>query len=154
MSKEKEMDKTDQNLIEFGKRIKKARQILGLNQQDFADKIGILGSTLSDIEKGKTKATFYTFFNISNRTYINLKYLLNNEEPIIKKPTKPTLQDVCPDLEPDSNIDFLVECLQIPIIKHSMLVAFLKCKREFDEFIQEFYKNQKEKHEYLNQSKS
>ena len=63
----------------FGSRLKDIRKSLKLTQADFADKINISVTNLSDIENGKTHPCHDFFYRILKEFKINLNYCLSGE---------------------------------------------------------------------------
>lgn len=80
-------DIPDQELIQFGKRVKAIRKALHLLQKDFAIALGISGGYLSEIEAGKTKAGFDFIRNITRAHDINPNYLLHGTGPMFSSPS-------------------------------------------------------------------
>ena len=68
---------TREYLLELGKRVKLIRKELRISQKDFAHKINISGSYLSEIEAGKSKPGYDFLFNISKIGNVNLAYVLH-----------------------------------------------------------------------------
>ena len=68
----------------IGKKVRNVRKQLGLNQTEFGELMGIEQSTLSDIEKGKSKPskTFYAYFKY--RFLDNQVILTAEEQKLIK----------------------------------------------------------------------
>jgi transcriptional regulator with XRE-family HTH domain len=66
-----------ERLIELGQRVKLIRKALHISQKDFAEKIDISGSYLSEIEAGKSKPGYDFFYNASLHCNINIAYILH-----------------------------------------------------------------------------
>jgi|GEM_PF-833351 len=65
------------NKLSFGKsRVVTLREIMGFSQKDFAEKIGITQGALSQIESGKSHASFDTIKKISDEFNINCNWLI------------------------------------------------------------------------------
>ncbi len=62
---------------EIGQRIKNIRRALHFNQRDFAAKINVSGSYLSEIEAGKSKPGFDLMYNMSSTCNANLHYVMH-----------------------------------------------------------------------------
>jgi len=62
--------------MNVGPRIKEIRTRLGLTLQDFAKKIGISISTLSDLENGKTNPSTDTLISLAKNVNVNLEWVL------------------------------------------------------------------------------
>lgn len=66
-----------EGLDEIGRRVKLIRKELHISQRDFAEKIEISGSYLSEIEAGKSKPGFDFFYNASKICGVNIAYVLH-----------------------------------------------------------------------------
>lgn len=65
------------NKLSFGKsRIVTLREIMGYSQKDFAERVGITQGALSQIESGKSHASFDTLKKISDEFNINCNWLI------------------------------------------------------------------------------
>jgi len=64
-----------QNESTFGQRVKETRKRLKLMQKEFAEKLEIADTTLSDIETGKHKPGYDFYYNIVSVYNVNLYYL-------------------------------------------------------------------------------
>jgi transcriptional regulator with XRE-family HTH domain len=60
----------------LGGRLKLYRKKIGMNQKQFAAKLGISQGSLCDIENGKTEPSAQTLTSISENTHMNLRWLL------------------------------------------------------------------------------
>lgn len=75
-----------ETLIDFGRRLKEARGRLNINQKQFAEKLGVTGSYVSEIENGKAKPGFDFFIKLSRTFDINPTWLLLGKgERFLKK---------------------------------------------------------------------
>jgi transcriptional regulator with XRE-family HTH domain len=68
---------TRDNLVELGKRVKMIRKELHITQKDFANKINISGSFLSEIEAGKSKPGYNFIYNISKTCNVSIPFVLH-----------------------------------------------------------------------------
>jgi transcriptional regulator with XRE-family HTH domain len=73
--KDKEKEKSKIN-VEVGNRIKAIRNFLRYRQKEFAGKLGIANSSLSEIESGQTRPGFDFLVSISRVFNANLYYIL------------------------------------------------------------------------------
>ena len=64
------------DLTEIGKRIKRARKSKGINQVEFADKLNISVSHLSNIENGKINVGLDIFMAITEALEVSADWLL------------------------------------------------------------------------------
>lgn len=75
------------NKSSFGKlRIVALRELMGYSQKDFADKIGITQGALSQIENGKSNASFETIKKISDEFDVNCNWLIKGIGDVSLKP--------------------------------------------------------------------
>lgn len=116
-----------ENLIRFGQRVKKVRVRLNLKQKDFAESIGLSSGYISEIESGKTRATYDFFYNIVEVYRINPLYLLTGEPPVILEARRRNfLSD--PDYEKDPGEEIILEMLELlkkyPDIRYALYNLF------------------------------
>jgi transcriptional regulator with XRE-family HTH domain len=71
--------------VEIGNRIKVYRDTIGLNQKDFAEKIGMSASYVSEIESGKHGIGFSFLIRLASAVNINLNWLLTGKGNIFVK---------------------------------------------------------------------
>lgn len=69
------------NPIETGKRIKKAREELGVSQEAFSEQLNISRNHLARIEIGLRSASIEVLIAISEITNLTLDYLAMGKEP-------------------------------------------------------------------------
>ncbi len=68
----------------FGSRLKKIRTILGLSQEDLANRLNLTRSSISKCEKDKSFVSEQTLKTLAQEYKVNLNYLLAEiGEPII-----------------------------------------------------------------------
>ncbi len=65
--------------IKVGDKIKETRTLLGISQQELADKCDFEKSNMSRIESGRCNLTLKTLFKISNALEVKLKDLVDIE---------------------------------------------------------------------------
>ncbi len=71
-----------------GQRLKKAREILGINQRDMARVLGYTQSAgLSQIEGGRNKASQRTLQMLKSKFNINPDYILTGDGSMFGEPT-------------------------------------------------------------------
>ncbi len=78
--------KNYERLIELGQRVRKIRRELGFSQQNFAKKLNISGSFLSEIEAGKVKPSYDFIMSISKECRVNLYFLLYGKGNVFLDP--------------------------------------------------------------------
>jgi transcriptional regulator with XRE-family HTH domain len=114
---------TREYLLELGKRVKMIRKELRISQKDFANKINISGSYLSEIEAGKSKPGYDFLFNISKICNVSLAYVLHGVGEIFTGiDYGPTITSKEPEQD---HIDTLEELLwyleRSPLLKHNVM---------------------------------
>ena len=62
--------------MDLGKRVRKQRQLIGLTQQELADRIGVSTSFVGHVERGTRKASLETLVALSNALGVGVDYLL------------------------------------------------------------------------------
>jgi len=71
--------KQENNVIEVSKRLKAVRRELDISQKDFAARIDVSGSYLSEIESGKTKPGYNFLIAIAKEFRVSPSWLLLEE---------------------------------------------------------------------------
>jgi transcriptional regulator with XRE-family HTH domain len=69
----------ENNAAEVGRRLKDIRRALGISQKDFAARIDVTGSLLSEIEAGKVKPGFNFLIAIAGEFKVNPTWVLLEE---------------------------------------------------------------------------
>ena len=62
--------------VDMGKRVRKQRQLIGLTQQELAERIGVSTSFVGHVERGTRKASLETLVALSNARGVGVDYLL------------------------------------------------------------------------------
>lgn len=62
--------------VDLGKRVRKQRQLIGLTQQELAERIGVSTSFVGHVERGTRKASLETLVALSNALGVSVDYLL------------------------------------------------------------------------------
>jgi len=107
----------------FGKsRIVALRELMGYSQQDFADKIGITQGALSQIESGKSNASFDTIKKISDEFDVNCNWLIKGiGEVSLGKETTPPI-----NLSTRKQSVNMTEKVLIPLVKQEAHAGYIK----------------------------
>jgi transcriptional regulator with XRE-family HTH domain len=79
------MNRIQDNLVEYGERIKKIRRELAVSQKDFAAKLNIAASFLSEIESGKTKPGYNFLVKLAAEFDVNPTWILLGTGPMFIK---------------------------------------------------------------------
>jgi transcriptional regulator with XRE-family HTH domain len=75
----KQENGSENNVVEVGRRLKDIRRALGISQKDFAARIDVTGSLLSEIEAGKVKAGYHFLIAIAREFRVNPTWVLLEE---------------------------------------------------------------------------
>ena len=62
--------------VDMGKRVRKQRPLIGLTQQELAERIGVSTSFVGHVERGTRKASLETLVALSNALGVGVDYLL------------------------------------------------------------------------------
>lgn len=71
---------------QIGERIKKKRELLNLNLNELAEKVGISASALSQIEKSKSSPSIHTLKAIAEALNSSIGELVGENEPLSNNP--------------------------------------------------------------------
>jgi len=106
-------------LKEIGQRLKLVRKSLALRQKEFAQKVNISVTTLSDMETGKSRAGFDFLYNIVKTFNVNLYYIFFEKGEMFNDNKNYSINDasIC-----DNNDEDLQELLWY--LSHSKYVKF------------------------------
>ncbi|UCH96296.1 MAG: helix-turn-helix transcriptional regulator [Candidatus Aminicenantes bacterium] len=160
MNEKNQQNKQEKSTIvtrQFGERLKQARIKLGLNVQQASDKIGIEKNSYYKYEDGTRFPKPETLLSIMDKFQLNMNYLLSGEgkmfihaEKAEESNNKMDLQMLFPGLDP---VTFpLVEDLQVPIMKHALMMHYLVEKNKYENFIDEYFKQKKKKYPVLEEN--
>jgi transcriptional regulator with XRE-family HTH domain len=125
----------DFSLQGFGSRLKKARRQLGLNPSQMSDIIGVEKNSYYKYEDGsrfpkpEILSALITYLNL------NVNFLISGEgEMFLTAPLEALFPNIPPETYP------LIESLEVPIMKHSLMTEYLLCKEQYKSFIDEYFK--------------
>jgi len=111
-----------ENLIELGKRIKAVRKELHISQKDFAKKISISGSSLSEIESAKSRPGYDFFYNISKFANVNIAYLLHGKgEMFVEFDKGPMISSKEPSCQIESFNELLWYIERSSLLRHTLM---------------------------------
>jgi transcriptional regulator with XRE-family HTH domain len=134
------LDAPDESLKGFGNRLKEVRLKLGLIQKDFAEKMGITGSFISELEKGKKAPGMSVLKRLSNEFNISLDYLINGKgRPfLLRSENKPSSFEIGPENPDKEKIRQLLHYMaNSPFVKYAMLTYFIDFLHRNKETIEE-----------------
>ncbi len=135
-------------LIVFGRRLKDIRRKLDIPQKDFAEKLEMSGSFLSEVEKGKAKPGYEFLKSLIIKFNINLLYLFTGEGPLflgeITEPESTGLR-----IEITENKEIFEEMFwyftNVPAVKYAVLEFFKHYLFDHNEMIEFELKKLKKK---------
>lgn len=142
------------SLQNFGARLKVVRRELNLNPAQISEILSVEKNSYYKYEDGsrfpqpEILATMITYLNV------NVNYLITGEGEMFLTPVpgseKETriafLKAMFPNLPPETLP--LIESLEVPIMKHSLMTEFLLCKEQYKTYIDEYFKKkEKERQE-------
>ena len=124
-------------LIEFGRRFREIRQCLKISQKDFALKLGVSNSFISEIEYGKTKPGLLLFIKLGDMFNINPAWLLLEKGGMFLNEAETNAGENTKEL---SNIEKNLEKLlwyfkHSPLVKHTVMGFTIKFLHDNEEII-------------------
>ncbi|UCH96295.1 MAG: helix-turn-helix transcriptional regulator [Candidatus Aminicenantes bacterium] len=136
---------------DFGKRLKKAREQLKIDVNEISNIIGIEANSYYKYEDGSRFPRPEILSAILNKFDINLNYLVTGTGPMFiitgsnQKSISERLQDIFPGI-PQEAVP-LVQSLEVPIMRHALMMEYLVCTEKYKSFIRDHFKQKKEKEE-------
>ena len=125
----------DFSLQGFGSRLKKARRQLGLNPAQMSDIIGVEKNSYYKYEDGSRFPKPEILSALIIYLNLNVNYLISGEgEMFLTAPLEALFPNIPPETYP------LIESLEVPIMKHSLMTEYLLCKEQYKSFIDEYFK--------------
>jgi transcriptional regulator with XRE-family HTH domain len=103
----------------IGERIRKARMLSGLSQQNIADELGLTVASYSNIERGVTDITVSRLYQLATLFNVGIYFFLEENETVLKvNDLEPNYQRIS---NSEKNINQLLE-------KHTTEIEWLKNK--------------------------
>jgi transcriptional regulator with XRE-family HTH domain len=133
---------------DFGNRLKKAREQLGISVNEITNIIGIEINSYYKYEAGSRFPRPEILSAILNKLHINLNYLVTGAGPMFittgskQKSTSDRLQDIFPGI-PREAVP-LVQSLEVPIMRHALMMEYLVCTEKYKSFIRDHFKQKKD----------
>ena len=139
------------SLQDVGSRLKKARRALGLNVGQISDLIGVEKNSYYKYEDGSRFPKPDILAALITSLNININFLITgdgdmflNQFPAPEKEEKTNyLKALFPGIPPETYP--LIESLEVPIMKHSLMTEYLVCKEQYKAYIDKYYKEKKDK---------
>lgn len=89
-------------------RLRKIRELVGLSQTEFAEKLGLIFSTISKYERGVVKPSSDFLANIGQTFNVNLNWFLTGKGEIFNKEDS-VVRESCPERNGDDKFNELKE---------------------------------------------
>jgi transcriptional regulator with XRE-family HTH domain len=130
----------DDNLLKIGKRVADVKDHFDLNLSQFAKKLNVSHSFLSQIISGKRKPSFELLGALTVLFKVNLSWLYTGKGDMFLPKQATICEDIISSLLDDIELQELIVNLQIPAIKHYVLAQYQliagtpECKIQIDEF--------------------
>ena len=128
----------DDDMPAIGRRIKKVRQRLKLQQREFAKSLGTAHSYISKIETGNANPGPSLFLRLSKEFNVSIEYLFSGSGDMFRKQTKINADklehiDLANDLQSMEDLVWLME--HSPFVKNTVLGFGLKFAAENESLI-------------------
>ncbi len=130
----------------FGERLKRARKRLGLTTLEASKIIGIEKNSYYKYEDGSRFPKPEILLSMMINFNLNINYLLTGEgEMFIDKREKAAnLQGLFPELSEETFP--LIEDMQVPVMKHSLMTHYLVEREKLKSFIDNYFEEKKKKY--------
>lgn len=125
----------DFSLESFGSRLKKARRELNLNPAQMSDIIGVEKNSYYKYEDGSRFPKPEILTALVIYLNLNVNFLITGEGEMF---LTPQLKALFPNIPPETHP--LIESLEVPIMKHSLMTEYLLCKEQYKSLIDEYFK--------------
>ena len=112
----------------IGERVKFLRKGLGLNQTQFAEKIGLKQAAIGLYENNQRSVTDRIILLICEKYSVNEEWLRNGTEPIFKESNSTIISQLADEYDLD-------------VYEKAMISSFLKLKPEQRQFVRNWIKN-------------
>ncbi len=132
----------------FSKNLRKVRKKLKLSQEKLAEILGTTKTSIFRYEKDGISPSLDVLIILYRKLNVNLNWLLNDDKDsddmFINKEAlalKTNLKDILSAISNDKEVIELIESLEVPIMRSSLVAKYLECKWNFKEMIADYYKN-------------
>lgn len=136
-------------LEHFGARLKRVRLALNLDPAQISDILRIKKNSYYKYEDGSRFPQPEILLSLTTYLNVNVNYLLSGEGEMFLTPPPSSekekrislLKEIFPNIPPETFP--LIESLEVPIMKHSLMTEFLLCKEQYKSHIDEHFLNNK-----------
>lgn len=124
--------KVEQNMINFGKRLRELRSHLDISQKEFAKRCGVTASFISELEKGKTKPSFDLLIKFCGLFDVSPNWLILGKGKMFLEDEYEHTESI----EGDRDLKKLIRSLgESPLLKHTVLSFVYRFYLENEELI-------------------
>jgi transcriptional regulator with XRE-family HTH domain len=130
----------DNDMVKIGNRVAAVKEYFNLNLSQFAKKLNVSHSFLSQVISGKRKPSFELLGSLTVVFKVNLSWLYTGEGDMLLPKQTTIHEDIISSLVDDPELQELIVNLQIPAIKHFVLAQYQliagtpECKIQIEEF--------------------
>lgn len=135
----------------FGARLKRVRQELNLDPAQISDILSVKKNSYYKYEDDSRFPQQEILLSLITYLNVNVNYLLSGEGEMFLTPPSSSekekrtslMKAMLPNIPPETFP--LIESLEVPIMKHSLMTEYLLCKEQYKAYIDEhFLKKKKE----------
>jgi transcriptional regulator with XRE-family HTH domain len=122
------------------------RSKMGLTQEEFSKKLGILRFIISDIENQRQLPTIPVIINLMNTLNISPLWLLKGEGDIFIKDKEPELSQLelfkktFPNVPAEPDLIKMIESMAVPVLKNAVILKSLELKEVYRPHIEAYEK--------------
>lgn len=132
-------------LEHFGLRLKRVRQGLNLDPAQISDILSVKKNSYYKYEDGSRFPQPDILLSLITYLNVNVNYLLTGEGEMFLAPPPTSekeervlsLKGVFPNIPPETLP--LIESLEVPIMRHSLMTEYLLCKEQYKTYIDEHF---------------
>lgn len=113
----------------MNKRLKELRTHLGLSQKNFAERVGITDSGLSNLESGKRNLTEQMIISICREFNVNRAWLVEGVGDMLANIPETILDELALQFNlSDDEIELVADFCRLPKEKRNFIIGFLRGK--------------------------
>ncbi len=132
----------NKNLDNFFGRLKQVRRTLGFTQDEFSKILGISKPTLVRYEGGERNPDAGLLSVLITKYRVNINWLLTGEGDMFLPKKDDRFQNILNGL--DDEVMEMIELLNIPELKRSILAEFDQLKQIFNSVVNKYYEEKKD----------
>jgi transcriptional regulator with XRE-family HTH domain len=129
------------NLLEaIGRRIEAVGEHLELNQSNFARRLGVSQSFLSQVAAGKRKPSFGLLYALFTRFRVDLPWIFSGVGEMFSRQDRELLfAEQFPGVPLEEEVIELVKSLAVPIMKNALLEKYLLYRKRYEDIIVDYF---------------